>query len=70
MFRQSVSSSNLRSVGYDSIQMILEIEFNSGGVYQYFGVPESVYRGLMSASSHGEYFHAYIKDVYRFTRVR
>lgn len=50
MKRQSVSSSNLASVGYDAENEILEIEFNHGGVYQYYDVPESVYRGLMSAS--------------------
>ena len=69
MVRQSVRSSNLRSVGYDSISLVLEIEFNSGGVYQYFKVSESVYKALMSASSHGKYFHAYIEDHYRYTRA-
>ena len=70
MVRQFVSSSNLRSVGYDPISLILEIEFNSGAVYQYLNIPASVYQSLMSASSHGKYFHAYIKDNYRYTRVR
>ncbi len=69
MFRQSVSSSNLRSVGYDFHTSILEIEFNSGGVYQYFNVPASVYQALISASSHGTYFHAYIKNHYRYSRI-
>lgn len=69
MFRQSVISSNLSSVGYSSSQMVLEIQFNDGAVYQYFGVPQSVYTSLMNASSHGTYFHAYIRNVYRYTRV-
>ena len=38
MIRQPVSSSNIRSIGYDSESNTLEIEFHSGGVYQYFGV--------------------------------
>jgi hypothetical protein len=70
MTRQQVSSSDLRSVGYDPIQSVLEIEFNSGGIYQYFNVPENVYHGLMTASSHGRYFHAHIKDHYRYVRLR
>ena len=70
MHRQSVSSSNLRSVGYDESANILEIEFHSGGVYQYFGVPPAVYYGLMAAVSHGKYFYAHIKDVYRCTKIR
>ncbi|MCD4746569.1 MAG: KTSC domain-containing protein [Bacteroidales bacterium] len=32
MKRESVSSSNLASVGYDEKNQILEIEFNHGGV--------------------------------------
>ena len=36
MIRQPVSSSNIRSIGYDSMSSTLEIEFHSGGVYQYF----------------------------------
>ncbi len=69
MIKQHVQSSDLRSVGYDPVNSVLEIEFNSGGVYQYFNVPASVYQALMSASSHGTYFHANIKDRYRYSRI-
>lgn len=69
MNRQPVSSSNLRSVGYDPRTHTLEIEFHSGGVYQYFGVPQSVYNGLMAASSHGSYFYHNIRNVYSYARV-
>ena len=51
MERIPVSSSNLCSVGYDPGSQTLEIEFNHGGVYQYAGVPEGEYEGLMSACS-------------------
>jgi hypothetical protein len=70
MQRQRVSSSNIASVGYDADAAILEIEFNDGSVYEYYDVPESVYDGLMAASSHGKYFHGHIRDVYRFRRIR
>ncbi len=71
MNRTPVSSSNLGSVGYDVESRILEIEFNSGSVYQYFDVPASVYEGLMSAESHGKYFDAHIKKAcYQFEKVR
>ena len=69
MNRQPVSSSNLRSVGYDILTNTLEIEFHSGGIYQYYGVPQNIYNGLMSASSHGGYFHQYIKGVYQYTQI-
>lgn len=70
MNRTPVNSSNLASIGYDSQSEILEIEFHSGGVYQYDDVPMDVYTGLMQASSHGKYFHAYVKNVYAYRRMR
>ena len=70
MNRQSVSSSNLSSVGYDSSTSTLEVEFNSGSVYQYSNVPASVHSALMSASSHGQYFNANIKNSYSYRQVR
>jgi len=68
MQRQTVSSSNLASIGYDASNEILEVEFNHGGVYHYFDVPKDVYQELMDASSHGKYFVANIKDDYEFEK--
>ncbi|ACM58352.1 hypothetical protein HALDL1_03820 [Halobacterium sp. DL1] len=70
MDRTSVSSSNLRSVGYNQDDQILEIEFNSGGVYRYFSVPANIHTDLMNASSHGKCFHSNIKNVYQYEQVR
>lgn len=70
MERNRVVSSNLRSVGYDPIEEILEIEFHSSGVYQYFNVPFELYERLMNASSKGSYFANYIKHRYRYRQVR
>lgn len=67
MQMQHVSSSDLNAAGYEN--GTLYIRFNSGGLYQYSGVPESVYRGLMSAGSHGRYFHAHIKGRYPYARI-
>jgi len=64
MKRTTIRSTNLASVGYDSISRVLEIAFHSGGVYQYSNVPESIYQGLLSASSKGTYFNSHIKDRY------
>ncbi len=64
-----VESSNLASIGYDSEKEILEIEFNHGGVYQYFDVPQSVYEELMNADSHGKYFSANIRNDYNYVKL-
>lgn len=62
-----VVSSNLASVGYEGTT--LYIRFHSGGLYAYYNVPASIYQGLMSASSHGTYFHAHIRGRYGDTRI-
>ena len=69
MERIPVQSSNLASVGYDPSTQTLEIEFNSGGIYQYYGVPEFVNDSLMSAASKGSYFSQNIKNAYSYAKV-
>jgi len=61
MERHNVNSTNLSSVGFDEETNTLEIGFNSGYVYQYFGVPLRVYTSLMYAGSKGTYFDKYIR---------
>jgi hypothetical protein len=70
MNRISVSSSNVRSVGYDQATSTLEVEFHDGGVYQYRNVPASEYSGLMGASSKGSYLASHIKGRYTPTKIR
>ena len=69
MQRNSVASSNLASVGYDTTTQTLEIEFLSGSVYQYYNVPENLYEQLMQASSKGRFFHQYIRNAYPYSRI-
>lgn len=67
--RIKVESNYLRSVGYDSLNQVLEIEFQRGEVYQYLDVPITVYTDLMNAPSHGKYFNTNIKEVYAYRRL-
>lgn len=69
MERVSVSSSNLVSVGYDVDTMTLEVEFNGGGIYQYYDVPEYVYQELMSAASIGSYLHHNVKSSFSYAKI-
>jgi KTSC domain len=70
MERKRVSASKIRSVGYDAKAQILEIEFNSGAIYQYARVSAEVHRRLMNAPSAGSYFEDNIEESYTGTRVR
>jgi hypothetical protein len=69
MERLPVSSSNIESVGYDSISLTLEVEFKRGGVYQYYEVPSDVYEGFISAESLGSYLHHSIKNNFSVSKV-
>ena len=69
MDRLPIQSSNLEAVGYDADNLVLEVEFKSGSVYQYEGVPISVYDALMVAPSAGRYFYDAIRDKYPTTQV-
>jgi hypothetical protein len=69
MNRTPVDSSNIADVGYDESSMTLEVGFRSGAVYQYFDVPQTVYRDFMGADSKGTFLNANIKNNYRYTKL-
>lgn len=51
MIRQAVSSSRMKSVGWENDT--LEIEFNDGSIYQYYNVGYSEYVSFINSSSLG-----------------
>jgi hypothetical protein len=70
MERKPVSSSHIRSVGYDPRARILEVELNSGTVQQFQGVSDEVYRRLMAAPSLVSYFRDHIEESFTARRIR
>lgn len=70
MKRIAVISEVLKSVGYDEQSRTLEVEFKNGGLYEYFDVPADEYSTLMLSPSKGTYFGDYIRDAYRFKRIK
>jgi hypothetical protein len=69
MERTPVISTNILAIGYELDNLVLEIEFSHGAVYQYSGVPEGEYDGIMNADSKGKYFNANIKNRYSFVKL-
>lgn len=69
MERLPVDSSNLRSIGYDLKKQVLEVEFQSGEIYDYLDVPEVEFNALKNAPSIGQYFAKNIRNDYRFKHV-
>lgn len=70
MERTRVSSSSIRSVGYDARSQTLEVEFSGGSIVQYQRVPSEVHRRLMASPSPGSYFRDEIEESYTAQRVR
>jgi hypothetical protein len=70
MLRQAVESSELQSVGYELSTSVLEAEFRSGEIYQYFDVPAQLVLELLEAESLGRYFNARIRSKFKFKKVR
>ena len=68
MRRTHVDSSAISSVGYDERSSVLEVEFNSGVVYDYYDVPSRVYRDLLRAASKGRFVSRRVRDRYPFVR--
>lgn len=66
---KEINSRSLAACGYDPQQQSLLVVFKSGRRYLYSGVPESEYRSLMAASSHGTYFNANVRDRYEFKEL-
>lgn len=62
ILRKPVTSSNIKSIGYDEPSRILEIEFVKGSVYQYSPVTAPAYQDLIKAPSIGKHFHTHIKS--------
>lgn len=67
MARQTVASSNITSVGWEND--VLEVEFKTGQVYKYFGVPTDVAESLKTADSVGQFFNSKIRGAYKFKKV-
>ena len=60
----TVESTMLHAVGYDPDLRVLEVIFNSGGIYLYRDVPPDVYDAMMKADSKGEYFLEVVRNRY------
>ena len=62
-------SSNIARYKYDEIAHVLTVEFKSGGTYNYYNVPLTLYGQMNAASSKGQFLAQNIKGAYRYARV-
>ena len=70
MDRKNVSSSSIRSVGFDERNCVLEVEFNDGRINQYSGVSAEIHRRLLSAPSIVSYFRDNVEESFTAKRIK
>jgi hypothetical protein len=63
----AVESTTLAMVAYDATRELLQLEFRSRAIYQYFGVPEAVHTALLRAPSKGSYFNQVIRGRFPYS---
>jgi hypothetical protein len=62
MERKKVSSSHIRSIGYDPSGQTLEVELTDGSVWQYAKVPSETHRRLLAAPSIVSYYRDNVEE--------
>jgi hypothetical protein len=63
--RVPVKSGHIAAIGYDPAARVLEVEFRTGLIYQYFDVDANTHAELVGAESIGKAFTA-IRGSYKF----
>lgn len=66
---ESVNSSNIAAIGYNSDNAVLTIQFIKGGVYEYYDVPSHEHDALMAAESIGSHANKNIYKTYRQQKI-
>lgn len=62
MMTYKMDSSAINQIAYDPETKVLKVTFQSGGTYDYFGVPQKVVKDWLAAESAGRYFHKHVKQ--------
>jgi len=70
MRRHYISSSVIRWYGFEPGTGALEVEFVSGHLYRYSGVPKPTLEALEAAPSKGRFFDAHIRERFKTERLR
>ena len=69
MSRVDLNSTSLQAVTYQHPCAVLELEFRSGAVYRYFGIPKQAFEELLRAESKGGYFNSCIRNRFAYAKV-
>lgn len=68
MLTTAVESTTIATVTYDASAQLLWLEFQTGVVYCYLGVPPTLYQDLIAAGSKENYFNRKIRGGFPYRR--
>ena len=66
---ESVISSNISAVGFDSKSGTLRVQFTNGATYDAVGAKQSDFDDFKSSKSKGVYFNKVLKQAFAWTRL-
>lgn len=69
LMKHIVDSTNLEWVSYDKDEKTLYVQFRNGGLYEYYKVPEKIFKELLEAGSKGRYHAIKIKYKYDYKKI-
>ena len=64
-----VKSSNVSKIGYNEQTQILRVQFNNGGLYEYFDVNKNVFEQMQKAESVGSFISKNVAKIYKYKKV-
>ncbi len=65
MIHQPVTSSHIKSIGYDPETKTMEVAFVNGSSYAYDGVKPALHQALLAAPSVGKHFRANVHGKFK-----
>lgn len=65
----AVLSSNIRAIGYDEGEQVLQVLFKNGTLYRYGQVPKDVYEAFLKSPSKGAFFSKVIRNTFEFLKI-
>ena len=69
MLRVDLKSTSLNAATYQDQSAFLDLEFRSGAIYRYVGVPAQTYQELLLAQSKGRYFNQHIRNRFCYAKI-
>lgn len=65
-----ISSSNLKSAGFNTETETLTITFNNGAIYEYYEFPWDKFTKFRMSESQGKFLNGNINGKYKFKKVK